>query len=189
MPPRRRGPAEPGDSEEAVPSRLWPGEQPLPPELLADSRGAAYTAACALQESSRETEALCAPWPVPWAALVEAQGQDGSAAALEQELDAALVGAAQCTATGGVPPSQIEAVRARQTEHCQVSLLPDFLPAATKACVDELRARILTWLQHQPRLSGAGDNELALRGERGVALVLKTLGASTLSHGWLNACV
>ena len=134
MPPHRRGPAEPDDSEEAVPGRPWPGEQPLPPELLADSRGAAYTAACALQESSRETEALCAPWPVPWAALVEAQGQDGSAAALEQELDAALVDAAQRTAAGGVPPSQIEAVRAKQPEHCQSTCcLTSCLPRRRRA--------------------------------------------------------
>lgn len=194
----RRGPAPPGsdsDVEAAIPARPWPGEQPLPPELLADSRGAAYTAACALQESSRENDALCAPWPVPWATLVQAQGHDGSAATLERELDAAMVEPAQRTEMGGVPPSQIERVRAcGAREHLPsgalVSPLTPFplRPAGVRQRAEVSPSHVAPVPAAPGQRWGRGAGTPGGQGPRPGAQVAGCV-SQVGSQGWLNACV
>lgn len=100
-----------GDDTPAYPPHPWPNEQPLPPEVLADSRGAAYAAARALQERAREDAALCGSWPVTWARLQQLQGQDGNAAWLERDLDATVSHKKGRTLAGDVTRKHVELVR------------------------------------------------------------------------------
>jgi hypothetical protein len=93
------------------PQQQLPAEQLLSAELLGDSRGAAFTAACAMLERAREDAALCGPWPLTWAQLKQHQGDESSAAWLERDLDASVTHKKYRTVAGEVTRKHVELVR------------------------------------------------------------------------------